>query len=138
MFNLGTKLLLTFSVFACPLGCQIRVCCADDTPQVEREEAACPSCPSCAKDDESQDSESHPSHPAPCEQPCQCLCGGAVILLGAIDLKPKFDHSIDSVAICVPTPADELIRHEAGNVCSLHTGATPGRVIRCLHMSFLC
>ena len=138
MFSLGTKLLLTFAIFACPLGCQVRVCCADDARQVEPVEADCAACPSCATSDESPQSLPHPQHPAPCEQPCQCLCGGAVMPQGQIDLKLKFDHSTDSVAICKPTLTDELVRQEAAQVGCLHSDATPGRVIRCLHMSFLC
>ena len=132
------KLLLALATFACPLACQLEVCCADDVQQFEQPEAACPSCPNCAKNEQSQESPVHPSHPAPCEQPCQCMCGGAVIPQGEIDLKLKFDHSIESVAIRQPTLADELIHNDAGNVCCLHSDATPGRVIRCLHMSFLC
>jgi hypothetical protein len=137
MFNLSAKTLLAFVIFACPLGCQAESCCADDV-SFEQEAGGSAACHSCCPNGECEESAQHPNPPAPPEQPCQCLCGGAVISPGGIDLKLKCDQWTGIVAISTATMAGELICHEAGTVRCYHSDATPGRVIRGLHMSFLC
>ena len=137
MFNLSVKILLAFVIFACPLGCQVELCCGGDR-QVAEEPGGCEACDSCCPSEERDASAEHPDAPAPREQPCQCLCGGAVISQGEIDLKLKCDQWTGIVAISTAITAGERICHEVGTVRCYHSDATPGRVIRGLHMSFLC
>lgn len=132
MFRAAVHISLVFALLACPVWCQLGVC-SEDHGVGARAGVECDTCDHCPGE---APAGSTSDDRKPCEQSCQCLCAGAVIQKDEVRWDSKFDQPIDALALRWTTATSSLNRDDRRNVTAVnHT--VSGRMIRCLHMSFL-
>ena len=145
MLNIATHFLLILTILYCPLQCQGGACCsAHPVAATGDGDSGCTDCEHCCRG-RSADASDHSQHrpAAPCDEhspasKCQCICAGAVIT--------KTDDGLAVAAVCPLSIAVGITAVQTGEVfeCRVvetlphHGRATPGRIVRVLHMSFLC
>jgi len=128
--------LLVAEVLGCPFWCQAGVCNAGDACHTQCFNSRCAACTHCPQKERRG---SVPRGSSPCDQRQQCFCAGAIIIKDDIRLTQKFEYSLESVAATLTRPAEISGRSDGSRrTLTDDTRSTPGRVLRCLHMSFLC
>ena len=137
MFQRAMSLLLITALLACPLRCGLVMCAADEEASADGASAR-PCCHACHRQPSPAPHESTPQPMAPCHNDCQCICSGAVIEQGSHDL---IGRSTTELALRV-IPAERSdatdFSVEDPTVPGYHGSITPGRMICCLFMRFLC
>ena len=147
MFPRILRPLLVVLILANPVLCQM-LGCGQGAPSGDCEECGalcmCEGDADCRERERCHgpcDNEEAPTKPCHCtdDSYCQCLCAGAVI-----EEAPWLDDAQEGFALDRITAALTIARP---TVCSVPDGfrerfprgkANPGRIARCLHMSFLC
>ncbi len=130
--------LLIVAIQACPF------CCASATlASVNRDPSKSSCCGGCCcshQQDVNHQSQGLPrrSAPSPIGPGFQCVCSGAVVDR-AKPFELRVERPLDDVVATVPLAAI-LPSHASFSIHSpaQHVRTTPGRLVRCLHMSFLC
>ena len=136
---------LSLAILICPywcnvVGCQVLLC--KDTAPEEHGQSCCQSVsddrPSSDGCDSHQKRHRPPPDRRPCEQSCQCICGGAVIV--SSDLKEiardSTSHSIADIPDSALASQWERVPH-TGDIWR-GAAAKSGRMMRTEMMSFLC
>ena len=141
MFVRTVSLILVAAVIACPLWCGNGSCHADSCCSAEQStQQACPvhATACCCCDNDSSDSNDNCPCEAPCESSCQGICGGAVFEKPC-GLNDGMDSSFLSLLVGKMPIACRLAecRIQNGDHFIL-CGGNHGRILRTLHMSFLC
>ena len=138
MFARLLQLHVIAAILVCPVWCESEVCWgADDgCAPSEKCDHSAPSCPNCA--DEQSDHNSSPHKHQPCGHRCQCVCAGAIIKQHDNDLTKHISQPLEAVVVTKVPLAEVLFERNIVTVLPYRGSATPGRIICCLHMSFLC
>jgi len=141
MYAHVVSIVMTAAIIACPMWCGNGLC-HDGECCAEREPAA-QSCPvhktahcCCAEGPSDSNDDCPPS--VPCESSCQGVCGGAVFekpceLTGGFDPSALLPFTNETAVACQTA---ECRTHDGDQF--LHSGGNYGRLLRTLHMSFLC
>lgn len=137
------SLVLIAAVVACPMwcgtgSCNAGQCCGEEASESDRvcttneAESRC-----CHHKPDSDDDQQCPTHSSPTS--CQGVCGGAVL---AKDVEVRGDSHVIILPLiddhaAMPARLVECGRCRNEQHCC-HSNANHGRVVRTLHMSFLC
>lgn len=143
MFPKFVVCLLIFTVQACPLRCTAMMVWTHTA--AESPATPIPSCcPKCRlayeKKCQSQTKRGMPARPAqgPVENGCQCVCTGAV-LEKAHPFRVSVERDInDLVAVTLHVGSNPSQTDSFENSPAQLRRTTPGRLVCCLNMSFLC
>jgi len=140
-------LLLIAAIIACPIGCRPGLCALGDGCGLPHDFVA-----ECGHSCDGGHSHEHSDHQPlpprdddpcdhkPCQDSCQCICGGAILPGSAeLDVVLLLTPSFDSMAT-VGDILDSLATHRlCPNQTAPDDDAAPsGRAIRCMHCSLLC
>jgi hypothetical protein len=127
--------ILIGALLACPTCCHLGMCCGLGGQAGVALHASKPQCPNCASKESGQSPAPRGPHSRG-HADCQGICGGAV-LTKAVTPQDGLSPAADWLAPI----ASEFLDRASGTATwvSLETGPVrSGRVIRQLHMSFVC
>ena len=156
MFRSAIHLLLVAVLLVCPVWCRLGICTSADpccalapglaADQPDCDADCCQRCDaSCSDVTARTDSRAcpspdrHPSDRDPCDERCQCICGGAVAPRdGDIDLDDHCRQTLELAAVVTQSIAQSPFR-QATSASARQQGNTPqGQRICCLHMRWQC
>ena len=144
MFAHNLPTMVVVLILANPVFCQMRGFCEGAPSRDSEERRGCCTCEGpadCGERPEPREDQEAPTEPCDCPDGsyCQCLRAGAVVKAGPSPDDTQDGSALDRVT-AVPTFARPAARSVPDRFCKLFPRgkANPGRIARCLRMSFLC
>lgn len=153
MLRFPFHLLLVAVILACPVWCRFGICtsvdsCCTSAAGVADAASACDTCccdttgvpdPTADHSCDRPSPDRHPCDHDPCDDRCQCICGGAVASRdGAIDWDDHCRQSFEPAWVVTDCLAESLFCQTA-DASNRWRGNTPrGTRICCLHMRWQC
>ena len=144
MFARNLPSMIIVLIVANPVFCQIRGFC-EGAPSCDCEECrcswGCEGTADCQEQPAPCENQKAPAEPCDCPDGsyCQCLRAGAVIKAGPLPIDAHEGFAFDRITVILPVarPTFRSVSDRFGE-CLPRGKANPGRIARCLRMSFLC